>query len=268
MGFEFGKNQPYVMPAHFGPSNERWDGKVAHYEDNTALTVMYVTDHKAVSAILPPGFEATDPAIMTVNFVMCRGVDYLAGGGYNLLSFDISTRFEGKRDRAEGDFSLVVWENKFMPVVLGREVLGMPKLMADIPDAWTRDGKRGFSVSENGTLLFEGELSDLQKIPDEALGPLVAQRESKARMGWKYIPSCDMRGADVSNVTMLPTKDTFKEVWMGQGKLMIHNVTWERAPLSSRIVNILRELPVLEYKGGFMSRFSHDLLIDKQYPMK
>ena len=268
MGFEFEKNQPYVMPAHFGPSTAGWDGKVAHYEDNTALTVLYVTERDAVDALLPPGFSATDPPVVSVSFVMCRGVDFMAGGGYNLVAVNVSARFEGKRDQAKGNFALVLWENSFMPIVVGREVLGAPKLMADIPDAWIRDAKRGFAVSDNGTLLLEGELSNLAKLDDEALKALVAQMEGQIWMSWKYIPSCDLQGADVSNATALPSDGEIREAWMGQGKITFHDVAWENAPMSFQVIRALRELPIVEYQAGVMTKSWQNLLIHKQYPME
>lgn len=268
MGFEFQKGKPYVMPAHFGASDVGWNGKVAHYEDNTALSILYVTDRAAVSKLLPPGFVATDPPIITVSFVMCRGVDFMAGGGYNLVAVNVSARFEGKRDKAAGNFALVLWENNFMPIVVGREVLGAPKLFADIPDAWLRDGKRGFTVSENGSLLLEGEVSGLQKLSDDAIQAMLAQVEGQIWMGWKHIPSCDLRGADVSSATALPAKAVVREAWMGQGKVAFHDVAWEKAPLSWLVVKTLKELPIVEYQTGLMTRLSQDLLIHQQRRME
>ncbi|RJP75265.1 MAG: hypothetical protein C4532_00625 [Candidatus Abyssobacteria bacterium SURF_17] len=267
-GFEYQGGQPYVMPGHFGAANTGWDGKVAHYEDNTAITIMYVTDREAVAALLPPGFTPTDPCVVSVAFVMCRGVDYMAGGGYNLVNVNVSARFEGKRDKAEGNFALVLWENDFFPIMLGREVLGAPKLYAEIPDAWMRDGKRGFTASENGTLLLEGEIWDLREATPEEMQAMAEQNKGKIWMGWKYIPSCDLRGADVSNATALPAKSDIKNVWMGQGKVTFHEVAWEKAPLSSRVVNVLNKLPVVQYQGALMTRGSQDLLIHLQHPME
>ena len=268
MRFEFEEGQPYIMPAHFGPVTQGWDGNVAHYEDNTALTILYVTERDAVEPLLPPGFLATDPPVVSVSFVMCRGVDFMAGGGYNLVAVNVSARFEGKRDKAEGNFALVLWENEFMPIVVGREILGAPKLMADIPDAWMRDGKKGFTVSENGTLLFEGEVSDLQELSDEPLRAMVAQMEGQIWMGWKYVPSCDLKGADVSHATALPSDGEIKEAWMGQGNIIFHETAWEKAPMSYRIVNALRELPIVQYQGGIVTRGWQNLLIREQRPME
>jgi hypothetical protein len=268
MGFEFEKGKPYVMPAHFGPSDMGWDGEIAHYEDNTAITIIYTTDPESASALLPPGFSVTDPAIVSVSFVMCRGVDFMAGGGYNLVAVNLSATFEGKRDQAVGNFALVLWENEFMPIVVGREVLGAAKLMADIPDAWIRGDRHGFSVSESGTRLLEGEVSGLTRLNDDALKMMAADTEGQVWMGWKYFPSCDLKGASLSHATALPARVETKEAWLGKGELTFHDVPWEKAPMSSRIVSRLKELPILEYQASVLTRGSQDLLIHKQHAME
>ena len=138
----------------------------------------------------------------------------------------------------------------------------------EIPDAWTRGERRGFSLFERGTPLLEGEAWDLQKASDDVVAALGAQIASDTWMGWKYIPSCDLAGADVSNATALPARVDLKEVWMGQGEVAFHEVAWEKAPMSSRIVNALRELPIVQYQGAVMTRASQDLLIRKQYALE
>ncbi len=267
-GFRFEKGAPYVMPAHFGPARQGWDGKRAHYEDNTALTVLYTTNPTEAARLLPPGFSVAEPAVVSVSFVMCRGVDFMAGGGYNLVAVNLAARFRGKHDRVDGNFSLVLWENDFFPIVLGREVLGAPKLFGTIPDAWSRSGRRGFTVSEYGTLLLEGELWDLRRLDDPEREALAAQVEGQVWMGWKYIPSCDLRGADASFPTILPARGEIREAWMGQGKVTFHENPWERAPLSSRVVNALARLPVVESLGGVATRGWQDLLISEQRPLR
>lgn len=268
MGFILKKEKPYVMPAHFGPTVEGWDGKVAHYEDNTSITVMYTTDKKAVSRYLPPGFKPTNPPVMSVSFVMCRGVDFMAGGGYNLVAVNVSVDFKGQDGKVPGNFALILWENSFLPIMVGREVLGAPKLMAEIPDAWMRGEERGFTVSEGGTLLLEGAVNNLQRVSDEELGLINLQAGSGIWMGWKYIPSCDMKTADVSNATALPAKTDLKEAWLGNGDILFHEVAWEKAPMSARAVNAIKQLPVVEMQRAIITRGSQDLLIHKQHVLK
>jgi len=48
---------------------------------------------------------------LTVAFVMNRGVEWMAGGSYNLVAVNVPVRFDGAIDHVEGPFSLVVWEN-------------------------------------------------------------------------------------------------------------------------------------------------------------
>lgn len=268
MGFEFEDGKPYVMPAHFGPAVEGWDGKIAHYAENTAMTIMFQTEKEALSGLLPPGFRPSDPPVISVSFVMCRGVDFMAGGGYNLVAVNAAADFEGPRNKVSGNFALVLWENHFMPIVVGREVLGAPKLMGEIPDAWTRGGKKGFAVSEDGVLLLEGEVRDMQQASDEELSAIKQQTQGAIWMGWKYIPSCDMKASDVSCATALPANTDIREAWIGSGDVVFHDVPWEKAPLSARAVSALRSLLVVENMGAVMTRGSQDLLIHQQYMIK
>jgi acetoacetate decarboxylase len=267
-GFAFEAGKPYIMPAHFGTATQGWDGEKAHYADNTALTVLYATDARKASRLLPPGFAVADPAVVSVSFVMCRGVDFMAGGGYNLVAVNLAARFEGKRDRAEGSFSLVLWENDFFPIVLGREVLGAPKLFGYIPDAWQRDGKEGFSVSEYGTLLLEGTLWDLKEAAEAERAQVQAQVDSQLWMGWKYVPACDLRGADASFATALPAANGIERAWLGKGEVLFHPTAWERAPLSHRVVQALAGLPVEQGLGAVKTRGWQDLLISRQHPLE
>jgi acetoacetate decarboxylase len=267
-GFVFEANRPYIMPAHFGSPERGWDGQAAHYADNTATTILYVTDARRAAALLPPGFTVADPPVVSVTHVMCRGVAFMAGGGYNLVAVNVAARFEGRRDRAAGNFALVLWENDFMPVLLGREVLGAPKLLAEIPDLWMRDGRRGFAVSERGSLLLEGEVWDLRELAPAERAALAVQTQGQIWMGWKYIPSCNMRGADVSFATALPARSEMTQAWMGQGTVTFHALTWERAPLSAEIVGALAQLPVEQGLGAVVTRGSQDLLIGEQHPLE
>jgi acetoacetate decarboxylase len=56
----------------------------------------------------------------------------MAGSGYNVIEVSAPVRFHGQRDRVDGQFALVVWENKTEPILGGREQTGIPKIYADI----------------------------------------------------------------------------------------------------------------------------------------
>ena len=42
--------------------------------------------------------------------------------------------FNGEQEQLEGTFTLVIWENLTDPILIGREVQGIPKIYADIQD--------------------------------------------------------------------------------------------------------------------------------------
>ena len=91
-----------------------------------------------------------DPLVM-VTCCMCRGITEMAGTGYNLVSVSVAARYEGVVDKFDGDLSLVIWENKFPPVAMGREFLGYPKLVVEIDDPWMGEDCWGWRVSEMGS---------------------------------------------------------------------------------------------------------------------
>ena len=49
--------------------------------------------------------------------------------------------FKGESEQLVGSYALVVWENLADPILRGRELQGIPKVFADIPDHALRNGK-------------------------------------------------------------------------------------------------------------------------------
>jgi acetoacetate decarboxylase len=244
MGYNF------FMPVSLLPAGK--DGRNAlvgaHYGENKRLNVTYRTDREAVGKLLPPGFTPTDPCTISVTFCECRDIDYMAGGGYNLVCVDASVVFQGKRDHAEGSFNLVIWMDKFYPILVGRELLGAAKLMAEVPDAKTLvgSGKSRFYAAEDGSRLVEGEVWDLAEMTD---GEIKAWRRAGEGKGWlcyKHFPSVDLEGHDCSYATFCPTTNVIKRAWKAKGSVAFHQVEWEKAPLSGPVASTLSALPVLE----------------------
>lgn len=63
-----------------------------------------------------------------------REIDWMAGRAYNLFQASVPVRFNGKRGQLEGNFVLVILESKTVPILRGREQIGMPKIDVDIED--------------------------------------------------------------------------------------------------------------------------------------
>ena len=87
--FRFEDDHRYAMPAHFG--GLKHVGTTTTYRDVTSLIVRYRTEKDAVDAYVPEALEVTDP-VLSVAFVMNRGVEWMAGGGYNLVAVNVPVR--------------------------------------------------------------------------------------------------------------------------------------------------------------------------------
>ena len=79
--FRFADDHLYFMPAHFGGMPRVTT--TTTYRDVTNLIVQYRTERDAIEPYVPEALEITDPTL-TVAFVMNRGVEWMAGGSYNL----------------------------------------------------------------------------------------------------------------------------------------------------------------------------------------
>jgi len=131
MPFTFKAEGGYLMPPSFGPLVDR---KVCHYGDVTTLAILYVSYKDALAALLPEPLQPPDEPVVTIYCQVCRQVDFMAGRGYNIVGVNLSAVFAGKKDRSVWNFAAVLWENDIIPIITGRELLGAPKLYADIPD--------------------------------------------------------------------------------------------------------------------------------------
>lgn len=260
MGYKFTPNAGYFMPANFGPIRRQ---DTLRYQDVTRLNILYVTDKDALAALLPAPFEPADDPVVTVYCQVGRGVDFMAGGGYNILGVNLAAVFNGKKDQVAGNYSAVLWENDTFPILIGRELLGAPKLYAEIPDPWLDGPHWRFYCSEYGTKLIEGEIRNITPA-EEAIGRKIEQDAKKAYwMCWKYIPRADWKGAEWSQPTAVQSIPTIKQVWLGEGSVRFLETTWEKAPVSAHILKGLQTLVVKHYKPAVIYRGSSDLLISE-----
>lgn len=258
MAFKFKPNTLYQMPAHFGP----WPiEKVVHYSDATILSMQYLTDKDALAALLPEPFQPADEPVVMVYCNMFKGIDFLAGRGYNAVGVDLSAVFDGKKDHFEGRYAAVLWESDFYPVFGGREGQGAPKLYADIPDPSQEGNSWRFHCSEYGTRLIEGEIKNLTAVDDSTVRMMEEMASGTPWMGWKYIPRTDLSGSDVSYPTVIPATAHLSQAWLGEGSHRFFETTWESTPLSAHIMKGLQTLVVKEYRMAVVLKGNMDLPI-------
>lgn len=270
MSYKFDDTKSYSMPTHCGTADKNGQlkldkGRYDYYHDTT---ITFETDYDAVAALLPPGFEPMEVATINVGHSMARGCDYMGGHGYNLIRVNAAARFNGKRDKAEGNFSLVMWENEFIPIMMGREVLGVGKLLAEIPDLSHRGDTFGFYAAEYGNRLVEGKVSNMKEVPIPAPASAPQPDYFSGWMSWKYIPNMDFKGAEVSHATALPAAPVVKRRWEGEGIIKFNELSFAEAPLSGQITTVLSKLPIKRYLGAVQWEGSTDLLISEQFILK
>lgn len=237
----------YLMPVSF-PQRAL---KAGVFQDVLFMSTSYLSNKDALAALLPLPFEPADEPVVTVYYQQCPKVNFLAGRGYNLIGVNLAAFFNGKENQLHGGFSLVLWENQINPILRGRELLGIPKLLAEIPDpSHNGDHWRAYGA-ENDRMLLDLEINGAQRSSDEYVSQQNAAQE--LWMGWRYIPNMDGVGAALSQPTLIGRETHFSEIRLGEGSVHYGDLTWESNPSTVDIVEALKTLVVREYVSASVS---------------
>jgi hypothetical protein len=258
-------HSPHMMPAHFGPRPQppRASG---WYRDVTAMVVSYVTDRDKLAAYLPPPFEVSEQATVSVTYACNRQVDWLAGHGYNMIAVNAVAGFRGEEER-EGNYTLVIWENLTDPILTGRETQGIPKVYADIPDHAVIDGAWHANASHFGHKFLDIDIGSLREPTAEELSADAAMADARENpMAWRFMPGILGYGESLSEPTIYPQENVLTERWVGEGRIQWQHLTWEQNPTQFHIVNALADLPVLEWLPATVSRGSTNLIVPERLP--
>jgi len=258
--FKFEDDYRYMMPAHFG--GQKLVTTTTTYRDVTSLIVQYRTEKGAVEAYVPEALEVTDPTL-SVAFVMNRGVEWMAGGSYNLVAVNIPVRFDGEVDHVEGGFSLVVWENKVAPILPGREATGIPKIGAQIEEARHLGGHWMAEAAYEGNTFLSMTLQEREELSESELDQWNEQSREADWLGWRYIPNVAGAGAALNHATTYPQGAVVRSVKRCDATIDWKKLTWLQAPTQAHIVEALADLPILEVTAAFVTRGESMLLGDK-----
>jgi acetoacetate decarboxylase len=256
--FAFKPESFYMMPFHFGPRAMKGS---ARYGDVTTIAVTYLTDRRKLSEYLPEPFEVGLEPLVSVSYAMNREVAWLAGGCYNLIGVNVAAVFNGKVDHLAGSYCLVIWENLTDPILTGREIQGIPKIYADIPDHTIFNGVWSVCAAYRGHKIVDLNIKDLTPMPDDQVKEIERMSREGNWMGWKYIPKTGGPGAEVSHATLFPTSPSFTQAWAGTGEVKWNRLTWEQNPTQFHIANALEALPILEYRSAVVLKGSTDLMV-------
>ena len=245
------------MPAHFGgiDDNQENEHPTGWYHDVTVLAVTYVTDGEALAKHLPAGFEPTEIPTLTVYFCCNKECDWLAGNGYNMIGVNASVIFKGESEELIGSYALVIWENLTDPILRGRELQGIPKVFADIPDHALRKGKYTANASHFGHKIVNLKIENLVALDESQIAQMMEQQVGIDNpMSNRYIQSLSQPGSVLNEIITYPAQSFHKEVAFGTGEINWEQLSWEQNPTQFHIVNALKALPIIEYMPAVLTR--------------
>ncbi len=251
--FKFSEESNYLMPAHFG--GYAGQPQPATYHDVTSIVVAYESDAAMLGAFLPEPIRLTQP-LLTVQYTMCRQVEWMAGGGYNLVTVGVPAAYEHGRERVEGLYALVIWENRTAPILAGREQSGMPKIFADITDHHHLGETLLTNASYDGWTFLRMDFRRTKPMTSDELRGLNQQMATVNALGWRYIPNIGRPGAALSHATVFPQESKFASAWEGEGRVHWNGLGFEQNAGYSPITQALSRLPNKGYRRCMMTQGS------------
>jgi acetoacetate decarboxylase len=241
-----------------------WESGGMRYGRITAVSVSFLSDPEAVGRCLFEPFRPDAVPLVTICAQKCEDVDWLAGHGYNLVGVDVAAVFDGNVDRGvHGGFCVVMWENMCEPIIGGREHSGVPKIFADIEVIDRGPAGCHVHVSRFGHRFMEFSVTDPVPLDRPACDRLERARKDATWMCYKYIPSLENDGPDVSYATVYPSSGQCSAAWNGKGAVKISRATPRQAPTQSECINLLAELPVKEIRSASVVHWNDVRALDR-----
>jgi acetoacetate decarboxylase len=250
--FQFSEGSNYMMPVHFGG----WPGQpqAATYHDVTSIMVSHETDPGMLSAFIPEAFEMTKP-VLSIQYSMCRQVDWMGGSGYNLITVAVPAAYARGRERIEGLYILVIWENRTAPILTGREQTGMPKIFANIEDPHQLGDRLLANASYDGWTFLRIDFRQVKQMSPAELALQNQQAGTVNAFGWRYIPNIGRPGAALSHATLFPQDLVARTAWLGEGRIHWEALGPEQYQYYP-ITQALSQLPVKSYRDCLMTQGS------------
>ena len=250
--FRIREEDVYKMPVHFG--GDAFAPVRTVYGDMTTIMMGFETDQEELLKLIPEDFELLQP-VVHVQYANCREVDWMSGGEYRLIQLSSPVRYEGNSEGLEGEYPLVIWEDKACPIIGGREEDGMPKVFADIA-VERHSGDHWFtSASYECNTFLTLDLDRKEELGTEELARLNENPRINF-FGWRYIPRLGKGGASLSHATLYPQEATMIRAWRGDGRVRWHPFTLEMNLVQFSAICSLSNLPVLRYLPALMTKGS------------
>jgi len=239
----------YDMPVAFGKSIYT---TVTHVPDLQLISTSFETTPEAIESLMPRHLAPGERNVVYVNRLRYRGIDYLAGRGYEEFVVAVNARYEHGGTVINAPYVVCVWVDEVPSILSGREALGYPKLYADIPQLIEYEGRTRFQASEYGTKILSGEVRNLRELPASAL-PKINASVSEYNFAWKYIQGPEDT-VDADYITLTRMTWNYQQAWLGEGEAQFHPASFEETPASHAAVKGLAALPVISWQPAFVAK--------------
>jgi acetoacetate decarboxylase len=254
-----------IMPLILGPVRDLEDLPGNNYASVESLMITFETNPDAIPPLLPEPFKPGKEPNVTVMVADNNGVDFLAGGGYRLAVVAVAAQFDGQDGHLEGNYVLCMPENKTLPIILGREQLGMPKFFSDISSIKVMDdGHLRCEVSLWGHLLFGFDVAPPLKNQNAIIRKAASSLATKSpSFGYKYIPS--LKGPpDADYPTVMWTDNNIDHLEVGKnGEFFLGDPSEKDIGEFKPLLDVLKTLPVRKVIQTSYSKGSMVLRTDK-----
>lgn len=229
----------YDMPPGFGASVAP---DLEQGFDLHGSAVEFETTPEALEPLLPRWFRPTTRPVVSIGYRQMIGMAWMGGRNYQLLAVRCSAECEIGGRWVPNSFGLVIWESDCAPILAGRELMGSPKLYADIPPITVSGADHSFTAMEYESLLVRGTVADLRPVPEAEVARKREMQKQSLVYYWKYVPGLDGE-PDADYPVAIKLETPFTQMWTGRGSLELGAPTLQEAPYSSHIVKRLAQLP-------------------------
>jgi len=227
----------------------------ADFYDAEMVMIMFMTDRKVMKKLVPKPLKPSPVPLVSVFFAKYPRTNF--GSVYNEAAMGLAVDFKGE----QGSYCLTMPVTEDMALILGREIYGYPKKIADeISLNKTKDGLNCRYVRRGTELLklsmpFEKEMDSKELV--EMLGRLTMQELDKeewdvSSFNFKYFPSPTLTGFDYKP-RLIKQVTTFRPV----GKMQVSE-TFE-LDLKSSEVDQLGIIPFSKPLIGFYGIFNNSM---------
>tara|TARA_B100001115_G_scaffold106206_1_gene78326 strand:- start:7187 stop:7999 length:813 start_codon:yes stop_codon:yes gene_type:complete len=249
------------MPTHFGPSlgpRQGPNGRKFECKDNPkskSISVSFLTNPDQLESFLPPNFSLYGQPIVTVTASYIKEIEWLAGRGYNTLGVSFPVEFSGNKDKARGNFLLVLWENLTDPILTGREELGFSKIYCKLPEPKLYKDKISCTASWMDFNFMNIEINKITSGEIPLNKPKTDDEYLKGMLHYKYIPKTggtpgSWGEKDIAYAVLTPEETpnkVVKSISHGEGMVNFVKARWEDMPTQYTIVNAFADLEKIKY---------------------